>query len=119
MRWKIVETKKLIETNDLEGHKESLEMSGERVSGIISYGAQNGNLIIVRDFVFPGIRIQPNNTHGSFTVLGADFPGFLGEEKFEKAQIGGLLTLYSRTEQALIKRTFYPSTTLSCFYEDI
>ena len=119
MRWKIVETKKLIETSDLEGHKESIEMSGERISGIISYGAKNGNLIIGRDFVFPGIRIQPNNTHGSFTVLGADFPGFLGEEKFEKAQIGGLLTLYSHTEQALIKRTFYPSTTLACFYEDI
>ena len=71
MRWKIVETKKLIETSDLEGHKESLEMSGERVSGIISYGAKNGNLIIGRDFVFPGIRIQPNNYKkelGSFFI---------------------------------------------------
>ncbi|MBQ7725726.1 MAG: hypothetical protein IJT66_01135, partial [Clostridia bacterium] len=109
----------MIETKDLEGHTESLEMSGERVSGIIGYGAQNGKLILTRDLVFPNFRIQPNDTHGSYCIRKAAAPGLFGAERFDKAQIGGFLTLYSHTGHASVKRSFYPSTTLSCFYEDL
>ncbi|MBR4910117.1 MAG: hypothetical protein IKZ47_02190 [Clostridia bacterium] len=119
MRWSIVKNKRMTETKDLEGHTESLEMSGERVSGIIGYGAKGGKLRLTRDIVFPSFRIQPNDTHGSYCVRGAAAPVLLGEETFEKAQISGILTLFSHTGNALIKRSFYPSTTLSCFYEDI
>ena len=119
MRWHIVKNKRLIETSDLEGHFESLEMSGERVSGIITYGVKNGKPVIKRDFVFPGLRIQPNDTHGSFSVLGIEFPDIVSNERFEKAQLSGILTVYSRAAHAFIKRSFYPSTTLSCFYEEI
>ena len=119
MRWKIITSKRLIETNDLEGHTESLEMSGERVSGIIGYGAKNGNLFITRDIVFPSFRIQPNDTHGSYCIRGAKPPYFLGEETFEKAQLNGFLILFSRAENARVKRLFYPSATLGCFYEDV
>lgn len=119
MRWYIVENKRMIETKDLEGHNESLEMSGERVSGIVSYGAQNGKLRITRDIVFPSFRIQPNNTHGSYCIRGAELPEILGNESFDKAQISGILTVYSHTDSAVIKRSFYPSTTLACFYEDV
>ena len=119
MRWHIVERKKLIETGDLEGHRESLEMSGESVSAIIGYGARNGKLILSRDLVFPCFRIQPNDTHGSFCLRDADPPELLGEETFDKAQLSGILTLYSHTAHASVKRLFYPSATLSCFYEDI
>ena len=76
MRWYIVENKRLTETKDLEGHKESLEMSGERVSGIISYGAKDGKLLLKRDFVFPSFRIQPNDTHGSYCIREVAFPNF-------------------------------------------
>ena len=119
MRWKIVENKRMTETKDLEGHTESLEMSGEKVSGIIGYGAKAGRLFLKRDFVFPHFRIQPNDTHGSYAIKEAKAPDLLGAELFDKAQLSGILTLYSHTEHALIKRSFYPSTTLSCFYEDI
>ena len=119
MRWKIVKAKTMIETKDLEGHTESLEMSGERVSGIVGYGAEGGRLVLSRDIVFPNFRIQPNDTHGSYCIYGAKPPCLLGEEIFDKAQLGGILTLYSHTDNAVIKRSFYPSTTLSCFYEDI
>ena len=119
MRWKIVKSKAMTETSDLEGHRESLEMSGERVSGIVCYGAQNGKLILNRDIVFPNFRIQPNNTHGSYCVRGIKSPDFLGEETFDKARLSGILTLYSHTRHASLKRSFYPSTTLSCFYEDV
>ena len=119
MRWEIVESKRVTETRDLEGHTESLEMSGERVSGIVGYGASGGRLILTRDIVFPNFRIQPNDTHGSYCIRGIGSPDFLGAERFEKARLGGILTLYSNTDRAKIKRSFYPSTTLSCFYEDI
>lgn len=119
MRWRIVENKRIIETENLEGHTESLEMSGESVSGIVGYGAQSGKLILTRDIVFPNFRIQPNNTHGSYCVRGAKPPVFLGDERFDKAQLSGILTVFSHTGSAAIKRSFYPSATLSCFYEDI
>ena len=119
MRWYILENKRKIETKDFEGHDESLEMSGERVSGIVNYGVQDGNLILTRDIVFPNFRIQPNNTYGSYCIKGIKTPDFLGFEMFDKVQLGGILTFYSHTDNALIKRSFYPSLTLSCFYEDI
>ena len=119
MRWKIVKNKKIIETVDLEGHTESLEMSGEHVSGIVGYGAQNGILVLTRDIVFPNFRIQPNNTRGSYCIREAKPPVLLGEETFDKARLSGVLTLYSHTKNATVKRIFYPSVTLACFYEDI
>lgn len=119
MRWYIVDNKRMTETKDLEGHNEFLEMSGERVSGIVNYGVQDGKLILTRDIVFPNFRIQPNNTHGSYCIRGIESPDFLGAETFDKAQLSGILRFYSHTDNALIKRSFYPSTTLSCFYEDI
>ncbi len=119
MRWYIVENKRMTETKDLEGHNEFLEMSGERVSGIMGYGVKEGKLILTRDIVFPSFRIQPNDTHGSYCIKEAEPPEILGVEIFDKAQLSGVLTLYSHTDNAVIKRSFYPSTTLSCFYEDI
>lgn len=119
MRWYIVTNKRMTETKDLEGHHEFFEMSGERVSGIVNYGVQDGKLILTRDVVFPNFRIQPNDTHGSYCIRGIESSDFLGVETFDKAQISGVLKFYSHTDNAVIKRSFYPSTTLSCFYEDI
>ena len=119
MRWRIAENKAIIETENLEGHTEFLEMSGERISGIIGYGAFGGKLNITRDIVFPSFRIQPNDTFGSYCIKGIEFSDFLGDEIFDKAQINGILTLYSHTDFVCAIRRFYPSTTLSVFYEDI
>ena len=119
MRWRIAENKRIIETDNLNQHTENLEMSGERVSGIIGYGVQDGKLTVTRDIVFPNFRIQPNNTHGSYCIRGIESPVFWGDETFDKAQISGVLTVYSHTPCARIKRIFYPSVTLSCFYESV
>ena len=119
MRWYILENKRITETKELEGHNEFLEMSGQCVSGIVNYGVQDGKLILTRDIAFPSFRIQPNNTYGSYCIRGIKFPNFLGAEIFDKAQLSGILTFYSHTDKALIRRRFYPSTMLSCFYEDI
>lgn len=119
MRWHIVENKRMIETADLEGHGEYLEMSGEKVSGIVNYRVENGKLSLTRDVVYPMFRIQPNNTHGSYTIHGIETPELVGEEVFDKVQINGTLIFYSHTDSASVKRIFYPSTTVEYFYEDV
>ncbi len=119
MRWHIAQNKRMTETYNLEGHCEFFEMSGEAVSGIVNYGVLDGSLKLTRDIVFPSFRIQPNNTYGSYCIKGINSPEIFYHEAFDKAQISGILTFYSHTDTALIKRTFYPSTMLPCFYEDI
>ncbi len=119
MRWYIAENKRMTETKDLEGHGEFLEMSGERVSGIVHYAVDGGKLQLSRDIVYPNFRIQPNNTHGSYCIREAGAPALAGEETFDLAQINGTLIFHTHTAAAKIKRIFYPSTTLACFYEDV
>ena len=40
MRWYIAESKKRIESVNFEGHSDRIEMSGELVSGVITYGVR-------------------------------------------------------------------------------
>ena len=119
MRWYIEESKRRIATENFEGHSDYLEMSGEMMSGIVHYNVNGGILSLSRDMVFPMLRIQPNNTHGSYTLWGAKCGDVFGDEIFDKAVIDGTLCFFSHTDKAKIKRTLYPSTTLPCFYEDI
>jgi hypothetical protein len=52
---------------DMPPHTDRIEMSGRRVSFILTYGVQeNGTLILDRHLVWPALRTVPNNTHGSF-----------------------------------------------------
>lgn len=49
-------------------HYDHIEMSGYKVSCIISYGVdKNGNLRLHRHVVYPMLRKIPNNTHGSLS----------------------------------------------------
>ena len=48
-------------------HADSLEMSGLRASLVFSYSvAADRSLSLGRRVVWPALRVQPNNTHGSF-----------------------------------------------------
>ena len=50
-------------------HADRIEMTGRRVSGIVTYGADaRGSLQLERTIVWPTLRVAPNNTHASFTV---------------------------------------------------
>ncbi len=119
MRWYISENKRRIASENFEGHSEYLEMSGEKIAGIVHYSVQDGILRLHRDMVFPMLRIQPNNTHGSYTLWEARCGNVFGDEVFDKVEIDGTLTFYTHTDKAKIKRILYPSTTLPCFYEDV
>jgi hypothetical protein len=50
-------------------HSDRLEMSGRRVAGIVSYGADaEGHLVLERTCVWPTLRVAPNDTHASLMV---------------------------------------------------
>jgi hypothetical protein len=51
-----------------QGHRDHIEMSGRKVSLILTYGVEaSGALIFRKQLVFPTLRTIPNNTHGSLT----------------------------------------------------
>ncbi len=119
MRWYIEETKKRIATHSLEGHRDDIEMSGEQVSGIIGYGAEGGILKTDRFFVYPMFRTHPDVTQSSYKFK-YDTPMIdLGDEVFEKAELDGVLTLYTKRGDLKITHRYYPSVTLPVFYERI
>lgn len=101
-------------------HADHVEMSGRRVSVIVSYGAsETGELTINRHIVWPMLRTIPNNTHASLaTDFGADvFPHIkidsepMRPEKPRRFALRGLLTIESDTDSGVtLVRTIFPST---------
>ena len=120
MRWKIVENKRRIVAEDFEGHSDRLEMSGERVSGVIGYGVKEGVPFYTRKFSYPMFRIQPNNTHGSYQPESNKEPiAFEERERFDRVELDGVLSVYSHAGALRIVRRFFPSVTRAIFYEQI
>lgn len=51
------------------GHRDSYEFSGFGIDCIIGYGVQDGGEVYLSRYnAFPKLRIQPNETHGTFAV---------------------------------------------------
>lgn len=101
-------------------HQDHLEMSGRRVSVIVTYGVgTDGSVSIDRHVVWPMLRTVPNDTHAS---LSRDFgseiepkifiDGHAVEDRAVRIIFDGLLTVESVDPRGLrIKRTLFPSTT--------
>lgn len=120
MRWYIVENKKKIASENFEGHSDHVEMSGEQVSAVITYSVKDGVPAYKRQFAFPMIRIQPNNTFGSYQPeCNLESIKFGEKEQFLRVELDGVLTIFSMAGDLKISRSFYPSTTLPIFYEQI
>ena len=120
MRWSIKENKRKISTTNFTNHKDDIEMSGEKASMIIGYGADQNNIVsFTRKIVFPMFRIQPDVTTSSY-ILSFDKKVIeLGDETFQKAEIDGMLSIYTKTKELNIVHRFYPSTTLPVVYERV
>ena len=120
MRWYIAESKKRIESVNFEGHSDRIEMSGELVSGVITYGVREGEPYYKRQFAFPDIRIQPNNTHGTYQPECNENPvSFEEKEVFERVEFDGVLSVFFRAGGLRIVRRFFPSVDKPIFYEQI
>lgn len=120
MRWQIEIPKRKISTTDLKGHKDDIEMTGEKVSMIITYEVDNeGYLSISRKLIYPLFRLQPDCTTSSYILDDDTKPIDFGKEKFIKAEIDGMLTLKCETDDCYINHIFYPSTTFPIAYEKV
>ena len=120
MRWHIKENKRRIECFDFKGHKDDIEMTGEKVSMIITYEVDAlGYLSIKRKLIYPLFRIQPDITTSSYQIDYSEKTIDFGKEKFVKVEIDGTLSIYSETNDFNIIHIFYPSVKYACAYEKI
>ncbi|MBR1761949.1 MAG: hypothetical protein IJ731_01100 [Eubacterium sp.] len=107
---------------DLKNHSNHIEMAGFRASSIISYRVNNsGDFDIYRFVVFPSIRVNPNNTHGS---LCEHFEGvslrFNGEnERIKSIEFNGILTFNSVAGGVKITRKILPFRDKCALLEEI
>ncbi len=108
-------------------HADDIEMSGDRVSAIVSYAVdQNNYLSINRDVIFPQLRrfistSEPEwQTYRAYLRKNFDdafIPTIVYEEvvlhpKLDSVRIDGKLTFFhSPLEGVIIERSFFPSTT--------
>ncbi len=101
-------------------HTDQIEMSGRRVSFILTYGTNDhGELVIDRQIVWPMLRTIPNNTHASLThsFNGSIFPQILVDgsllptQKPSAVNIKGMVTITSAAGADIsITRRLFPCT---------
>lgn len=104
-------------------HEDHIEMSGRKVSLIVTYGADaDARLSLRRQIVFPLLRTIPNDTHASLSYTFAEdaTPRMLIDGKPCRGEVlrsvrhKGIMTLESVLEpqsSILLTRTILPSTT--------
>ena len=120
MRWYIAENKRKIASENFEGHSDRIEMGGEQVACVVTYGVIAGEPYYKRQFAYPNMRIQPNNTHGTYQPETDQSPiSFEEREVFERVELDGVLSVFSRVGELHIAHRFFPSVELPVFYEQI
>jgi hypothetical protein len=126
-RWKLSDQG--IQWHVKDQHEDHLEFSGEQMSAIIYYGADDkGNLSLKRKVVWPMLRTIPNDTHAS---LIHDFAleispvvkingRHIKNEKLTTVNFNGVLTLSSDVGQNVtLLRVLSPSTTKPVLIEQL
>jgi hypothetical protein len=111
----------------VDPHEDHLEMSGKKVSVIVSYGVnQVGKLVLSRKVVWPTLRTIPNDTHGSlmydFELESMPILWINGNpsvnEKPIYFQFNGMLQIRSKADNGvMIERTLFPSVSSRSVYE--
>lgn len=110
-----------------DAHQDHLEMSGEQLSAIIYYGADDqGELLLRRKIVWPLLRTVPNDTHASLihqfdTAVSPTLRlngQKLSSERPSWVQYNGLLKIHSKLNAGLsLTRTLTPSPTAAYLVE--
>jgi hypothetical protein len=103
-------------------HQDHIEMSGRRVSDIVTYGVrENGSLILTHRIAFPSLRTLPNDKSGTLSYVFTDdaaprifINGALaGKEVVTRIHHRGLITIDSvvgNRGEITLTRTIFPST---------
>ncbi|MBV9928601.1 MAG: hypothetical protein JOZ96_26530 [Acidobacteria bacterium] len=112
IRWEVEQGK---------AHQDHVEMSGRKVSVIVTYGVdERGGLILGRQVVFPMLRFAPNKTRDHFSLAFGDdsTPRVLVDRAAPRADVvkafgqRGLLrveSLLGRDGEVALTRTIFPS----------
>ena len=128
-RWEIVDGGSAIHWNVRDDgrlpHADSLEMSGRRVSLILDYGVSSERtLTVARKLVWPWIRRQPNDTHGSMKISWGERTPYLvvdGErlvESVTQIRHDGVFTVESTAQRGLrLTHRIFPSAKDPCVFE--
>ena len=128
-RWEIAADGAAIRWNVREDarlpHKDFLEMSGRRVSLILGYGVSaERTLSVTRKLVWPWIRRQPNDTHGSMIFDWNDKVPFLAVdgvplvETVSSVTHDGVFTAESMATKGLcVTHRVFPSAADPCVVE--
>jgi hypothetical protein len=103
-----------------KAHQDRIEMSGRKVSVIVTYGADESGKPQLRNLiVWPMLRTIPNDTYGSLSEeFGTDaFPSIkldgkpMQAEKLRACRLSGLLVVDSTVSPGFqLTRTLFPST---------
>lgn len=104
-----------------KAHQDHIEMSGRKVSVIVTYGVdEEGKLILGRQVIFPMLRFAPNKTrdHLSLTFGDDATPRILLDRALPRAEIitafrhRGIMrveSLLGRDREVALTRTIFPS----------
>ena len=99
-----------------QNHTDHIEMSGFHVSVILTYGIENGGLVLKYHLVFPMLRTIPNDTHASlaYDFNNRDFPEVLADSKpiIEipvKFGLNGLLSIETQAGNLQMVHEIFPS----------
>ncbi len=99
-----------------QNHTDHIEMSGFHVSVILTYGVENGGLVLKYHLVFPMLRTIPNNTHASlaYDFNSSDLQDVVinsspVKENPEKFSLNGLLSVNSKANEVNVLHEIYPS----------
>lgn len=106
-------------------HTDTIEMSGNRLSAIITYGVNDeGLLTISREIRYPTLRVRPRDTHSTLANWHHDMQSFSVDGKKikeipYKITYDGILRIYTHDEDGKISitRTLFPCRTIQAYLE--
>lgn len=103
-------------------HSNHIEMSGFFCSAIISYRVMpDRSFELYRFAVFPSVRINPNDTHGSLCEVfdGVDISAEASSEKLNSIEFDGILTFNSMLGNTAVRRSVFPAVSKKALIEEI
>ena len=119
-RWKIAERGHIYRETAWEKdphYEDHMETSGQGCSLYLWYGTdREGRLLLRQEAVFPGLRLVPNNTHGSLRwkcpqeqTLFLRMDGEPLRERVERMDLDGILSFRGAWQGVEIRRRILPS----------
>ena len=81
-RWSIIGNKTVWNIKENDIHTDTIEMSGNRVSAIVTYGVNDeGKLLLHRELRYPTLRIRPRDTHSTLASVHDEMQSFVIDGK--------------------------------------